>query len=332
MLGAALWFGRRSAFVVAGIAIGAAAIAELIDGMVDLSMTAVHIALLALTAHVVGGLADRARDRRGRAPEPPPAPGRARPAQAAAATADRRREPLCPGAGRRVRGLLPGGRGAQRRGDRRDRRRGREGDGSGAAVDLRARDRRGLRALCRRPGDDREDRQRRARPPARRVGAVHHDAVRRRAPRRHHELGVGRSPAAGRPGRRRADRRRLAPAIRSASPPRSPTSRSPTPRSPPAGILLYTDGLSDARPPGRKFQPFGEARIRALLRELDAPTPEHAVERLAHAAQVFSGGPLPDDLCVVAAALALRPRAGTTISDRTAPRRPRPRAPRARSG
>ena len=69
---------------------------------------------------------------------------------------------------------------------------------------------------------------------------------------------------------------------------------------PAGGVLLYTDGLSDARPPGRKFQPFGEGRIRALLRELDAPEPEHAVDRLARAAQVFSGGPLPDDLCVVA--------------------------------
>jgi sigma-B regulation protein RsbU (phosphoserine phosphatase) len=69
---------------------------------------------------------------------------------------------------------------------------------------------------------------------------------------------------------------------------------------PPEGILLYTDGLSDARPPNRKFQPFGEGRIRAVLRELAAPELEQVVDRLARAAQVFSGGPLPDDLCVVA--------------------------------
>ncbi|MDQ1741623.1 MAG: hypothetical protein QOE53_3275, partial [Pseudonocardiales bacterium] len=69
---------------------------------------------------------------------------------------------------------------------------------------------------------------------------------------------------------------------------------------PAAGILLYTDGLTDARPGRRSFQPFGEGRVAALLRELDAPEPEDAVERLARAAQIFAGGPLPDDLCVVA--------------------------------
>ena len=40
---------------------------------------------------------------------------------------------------------------------------------------------------------------------------------------------------------------------------------------PAEGILLYTDGLTDARPPGRSFQPFGEARIGLFLSELDRP-------------------------------------------------------------
>ena len=92
--------------------------------------------------------------------------------------------------------------------------------------------------------------------------------------------------------------------IRSASRPRSPSSRSATPRFPPAGILLYTDGLTDARPPGRSFQPFGESRIGLFLRELDGAAPEEAVEHLTRAAQAFSRGSLPDDLCVVA----VRPR------------------------
>ena len=70
------------------------------------------------------------------------------------------------------------------------------------------------------------------------------------------------------------------------------------------GILLYTDGLTDARPPGRSFQPFGEARIGLFLRELEDHSPEQAVEHLARAASSFSGGSLPDDLCVVA----VRPR------------------------
>jgi len=73
---------------------------------------------------------------------------------------------------------------------------------------------------------------------------------------------------------------------------------------PPAGILLYTDGLTDARPPGRSFQPFGESRIGLFLSELDDAEPEAAVEHLARAAHAFSGGSLPDDLCVVA----VRPR------------------------
>ena len=73
---------------------------------------------------------------------------------------------------------------------------------------------------------------------------------------------------------------------------------------PPDGILLYTDGLTDARPAGRNFRPFGEARIGMFLRELDSPSPEEAVEHLARAAYRFSAGSLPDDLCL----LAVRPR------------------------
>jgi serine phosphatase RsbU (regulator of sigma subunit) len=71
-------------------------------------------------------------------------------------------------------------------------------------------------------------------------------------------------------------------------------------RLPTAGILLYTDGLTDARPPGGRFEPFGEGRIGLFLRELDEPTPEVAVERLARAAQTFARGTLGDDLCLVA--------------------------------
>lgn len=77
---------------------------------------------------------------------------------------------------------------------------------------------------------------------------------------------------------------------------------------PAGGILLYTDGLLDARPPRGSFQPFGERRIAMFLSELTDPTPEGAVEHLANAAQVFAGGSLPDDLCLVA----LRSRFGET--------------------
>jgi serine phosphatase RsbU (regulator of sigma subunit) len=73
---------------------------------------------------------------------------------------------------------------------------------------------------------------------------------------------------------------------------------------PEAGILLYTDGLTDARPPGRRFQPFGESRIGLFLKELDHVSPEAAVEHLARSAHAFAAGSLPDDLCIVA----VRPR------------------------
>jgi sigma-B regulation protein RsbU (phosphoserine phosphatase) len=67
---------------------------------------------------------------------------------------------------------------------------------------------------------------------------------------------------------------------------------------PEEGILLYTDGLSDARPRG--YQPFGEGRIAALLRDLDNPTPQQAVDSLIAAARRFASGALPDDICLVA--------------------------------
>jgi hypothetical protein len=69
---------------------------------------------------------------------------------------------------------------------------------------------------------------------------------------------------------------------------------------PDGGIVLYTDGLTDARPPGGTFEPFGHHRVGMFLRELDNPTPEQAVERLTAAAQRFAGGILNDDLCLVA--------------------------------
>jgi len=69
---------------------------------------------------------------------------------------------------------------------------------------------------------------------------------------------------------------------------------------PEAGILLYTDGLIDARPPGRSYEPFGSARLARLISELRDPTPEDAVTALVRVAETFSKGSLPDDLCLVA--------------------------------
>lgn len=69
---------------------------------------------------------------------------------------------------------------------------------------------------------------------------------------------------------------------------------------PAEGLLLHTDGLTDARPPDGSFQPFGEHRIGMFLRELEDPTPQEAIDTLARACEVFAGGALPDDLCMVA--------------------------------
>ena len=69
---------------------------------------------------------------------------------------------------------------------------------------------------------------------------------------------------------------------------------------PVSGILLYSDGLTDARPPGGTFEPFGEERLARALRELEDPSPEEVAGRLVQAAMMFSRGRLPDDLCLIA--------------------------------
>lgn len=69
---------------------------------------------------------------------------------------------------------------------------------------------------------------------------------------------------------------------------------------PHGGVLLYTDGLTDARPPGGRFEPYGTARLARALKQLDEPTSAEAVDHLVRAAHMFARGALPDDLCLVA--------------------------------
>jgi len=67
------------------------------------------------------------------------------------------------------------------------------------------------------------------------------------------------------------------------------------------GLLLFTDGLTEARSPaGEGSNQLGEARVRALLEELRAAPPGEVVSGLCAAAGRHGGGPLADDLCVVA--------------------------------
>ena len=83
------------------------------------------------------------------------------------------------------------------------------------------------------------------------------------------------------------------------------------PLEPGAGVLLYTDGLSEARRrpaadaaggPARAGvgDQFGFERVAAVLSGLDGGSPDEVVGALRRAAEDFSGGDLSDDLCIVA--------------------------------
>jgi serine phosphatase RsbU (regulator of sigma subunit) len=69
-----------------------------------------------------------------------------------------------------------------------------------------------------------------------------------------------------------------------------------------SGLLLYTDGLIEARNgngAGRGGL-FGEERVRAIVSEMTGEAPGPLVERLRDAVLEHSGGRLADDLCIVA--------------------------------
>jgi serine phosphatase RsbU (regulator of sigma subunit) len=69
---------------------------------------------------------------------------------------------------------------------------------------------------------------------------------------------------------------------------------------PDAGVLLYTDGLLDARPPSGRYETLGARRLARMIAEREDPSPQEAVDRLTRAAETFARGTLPDDLCLVA--------------------------------
>ncbi len=87
-------------------------------------------------------------------------------------------------------------------------------------------------------------------------------------------------------------------------------------RLPQAGILLYTDGVTDARPRRQSYEPFGRVRLTRLSDELNRPTPEEAVERVVQAAHTFARGRLPDDVCLVALRSKLSPAWTSTMAER----------------
>lgn len=70
---------------------------------------------------------------------------------------------------------------------------------------------------------------------------------------------------------------------------------------PSSGLLLYTDGLTEAR---RKGEFFGLERVNATLAELSDPTPGQVVDALRARVEAFAHEGLTDDLCLLAARVA----------------------------
>lgn len=67
---------------------------------------------------------------------------------------------------------------------------------------------------------------------------------------------------------------------------------------PGAGLMAFTDGLSEARQGGGEL--FGTDRIARKLATLRGASPARVVRELRREAERFAGGALPDDLCIVA--------------------------------
>jgi serine phosphatase RsbU (regulator of sigma subunit) len=72
---------------------------------------------------------------------------------------------------------------------------------------------------------------------------------------------------------------------------------------PGAGVLLYTDGVTEAHRPRREF--FGEHRLTAALREQAGSDPAAVVRRLLSDLYAHVGDEMGDDLCIVAARVQL---------------------------
>lgn len=70
---------------------------------------------------------------------------------------------------------------------------------------------------------------------------------------------------------------------------------------PGAGVLLYTDGVIEAR---RRKEQFGELRLAESVRALEGEPPAEVVAALTSEVEDFASGELGDDLCVVAARVA----------------------------
>jgi serine phosphatase RsbU (regulator of sigma subunit) len=67
---------------------------------------------------------------------------------------------------------------------------------------------------------------------------------------------------------------------------------------------VFTDGLLEGRgaqrDPARSREQFGEERARQVIRDQRGAPPAGVLEALVAAVGSFAGGPLADDLCLVA--------------------------------
>jgi sigma-B regulation protein RsbU (phosphoserine phosphatase) len=70
------------------------------------------------------------------------------------------------------------------------------------------------------------------------------------------------------------------------------------------GLLLFTDGLTEGRATKRdttgSVDLFGEERSRQEVRSHRKAPPERVLQALVTAVTTYAGGPLADDLCLVA--------------------------------
>jgi phosphoserine phosphatase RsbU/P len=67
---------------------------------------------------------------------------------------------------------------------------------------------------------------------------------------------------------------------------------------PGTGVLLYTDGVTEARHNGEQF---GQARLAQIVQALGGQSPSEIVAAVTTEVHQFAATRLADDLCVVAA-------------------------------
>jgi serine phosphatase RsbU (regulator of sigma subunit) len=94
---------------------------------------------------------------------------------------------------------------------------------------------------------------------------------------------------------------RIGPPLGTGTEPR-PIEAGRTALAPGEGVLVFTDGLTEGRPrrSTRPLSLFGEDRARRIVREQQGAPVGRVLEALSAAVTDFAGGPLADDLCLVA--------------------------------